>query len=448
MLREGTNTHPTIIFLGIGIPILIFVVFKSLFDFTFLADDYQFLAEALAPGGISLARFGHYWARIPVWSLLTWSLFSSHVFESGWWFMHIVFGLHVVSFSLLTIYLLGETGELRGNRILILLLATFALFPNFYEVLYWPTDMAYVAGSLFLAIALLSKTPFLRLLLISLSFLVSEMFLLSALCFLLFPVLIKKIKFDSLLRDMRSNHNDILRPLSLWLASVALFFVIRKILSYWFGSYHHGVSLNPLHLAGHVRDALGILLSLHFYTVFWPETLVYLGTLFFLIILSLRKKSFSMSEIAWMTLMIVGSTAIYWPLAYSASRALYGAGCFFCAVCVWGISRIASQDSSARRAAAVASIVLISCFLVHTFRVFSIKDHNFKLLSQNEKQLADEMQVCLEPCSIEIKDPTNGFKRDWVLHRDYWPGYANWLKAKHAPKKAISFKFLNTPKPD
>ena len=140
--------------------IFAFLTFRV--DFTFLADDYGHLAAAHSLDNLYVERFVYWLNRVPVWSVLAWALFGSHALGFSWAPMYLFFFCHALGIALIARWLESQlpdwrSGETQSSRPLLYVsaVAALALYPNTYEILYWPTCMPYAVGPLLLGLALM-----------------------------------------------------------------------------------------------------------------------------------------------------------------------------------------------------------------------------------------------------------------------------------------------------
>ncbi len=448
--RNGPNILEPLDFkkichLALWYSIAIFVILFFSFDMTFLADDYVYLADAVSPSGIGLERFGSYWTRVPVLVAMIWAIFKSKIFEVTWAPMIFFFMAYAWAFVLFVRYVFHACGEKYSDTShprwlswsMVLLLGAYILYPTFYEVLYWPTDMGYAVGALFLAGALtIGRLPR-KIALMTLSFLVSEMFILPAFFFLVFPVGYKWIK-QELSDESADKRSEIVKAGMLWVPALILFFGVRLFFRIWFPSYTYGLSLNLSHIGSQMIDSFFVLASLHFYRVFWVQTVVYWLILITLIVVGVRRQTLYRGGWIWFAACIIFSASIYWVIDYSARRALFGANLFVNALFVWLFAKI--LISWKQKAGLFLMGLLVMAFMTHLLLIFSVKDGNVDVLNLKEADLVQQMTACKDPCIITVSDLDHGFDRDWVLPRDYWTSYLNWVKGKYFPDKAITFQ--------
>lgn len=355
--------------------------------------------------------------------------------------MSIFFVAHALSFCFLIKYLfislriesffdrrLGEAFSF------VLLVTAFTLYPNYYEVLYWPTDMPYILGALLLVGSLYIKNVLVRSIFLSASFLISEMFLAPALCFMLFPF--------GFLYGSTKDRNVIRRAAKdffIWVGAVGAYLLIRYVLSQFFGTYPHRISLNPINILLQIKNSTWLTVSLHFYKTYWIQTGIYVLLLVYILFLLLSKKLMPLKVWILSVFFSILSMGIYWALAYSARRALYGSGLFVNALLVLAAYLVLSRTDKTFKKIIFSSLFLL-IFISHTLNIFSIKNKNYHVLQGKEMQLVKEISACKEPCKIELSSLDSGLKRDWVLHEDYWIAYAEWIKQKHYPQKKVKFK--------
>ena len=415
------------------ISLAIFWMITSFFNFTFSTDDYYYLSHLTSESGLRYEDFGKYWSRVPVWVFLTYWLFS---FDHAWLLIYPIFFLYASSFCYFIDYLIRETESkvLEENKLFLILLSIcYCFYPNYFEVLYWPTTMTYVFGAFFMACGLHSRKNSIRYSFFVLSFLTSEMYLLPSLSFVLFPVFFNQPTVSG----MKRNTPLIIKNLIYWLLSIAVFFLVRFTISAYVENYQHGISFDLYHMVGQVVNIFKYFFFMEFYKVYWGQTLVYFSTILYLFYYSFKVGKLNLNEALIVFLFCFFASSIYIFLAYSASRALFGAGLFVNAIMVWFIFNLTKNHLKIARI--VLSLILLS-FMTHNFLIYSIKDYNYDVLKLRENELVEKIKSCQEDdCEIPLKALDEGLRKDWVLHRDYWVFYAEWVKNKSGIKKEVRF---------
>ena len=415
------------------ISLSIFLLITSFFNFTFSTDDYRYLSHLTSETGLRYEDFGYYWSRVPIWAFLTYWFFR---FDHAWLFIYPIFLLYTSSYCYFIDYLIRETKlkVLEENRLFLILLSVcFCFFPNYFEVLYWPTTMTYVFGAFFMACGLHSRVDIIRYSFFVLSFLTSEMYLLPSLSFVLFPVFFNQPTVSG----VEKNTPLIIKNITYWILSIAVFFMVRFAISIYMGSYQHGISFDLNHMIGQVGNIFKYFFFMEFYKVYWGQTIVYFFTILYLIYFSFKEKNLCLNESLIVVFFCFFSSCIYIFLAYNASRALFGAGMFVNGIIVWFIFNLTRNHIKIARIA--LSLILLS-FMTQNFLIYSIKDYNYDILRLKENELVAKIGSCREnDCEIPLKSLDEGLKNDWVLHRDYWVYYAEWIKNKSGIKKEVHF---------
>ena len=167
---------------------LTFFLLTSSVDFTFLADDWGHSAAARKPE--PLFHLSWFLSRVPVWSIVTWALFRSLVLETTWAPMYLFFFLHAFGLALNAGWLRSHAQRAEPDSprwVFVTAAVILSMSPITYEILYWPTCMAYTLGLLLLGLSLWASGATLRGLSLALSFLTHETFVLPALCLLAAP---------------------------------------------------------------------------------------------------------------------------------------------------------------------------------------------------------------------------------------------------------------------
>ena len=247
----------------------IFAILTFAVDFTFLADDYGHLAAAHSLDNLFGEGLVYRLNRVPVWSALAWVLFRSHVLEFTWAPMYFFFFCHALGIALIARWLESRlpdwgSGETKPPRGLLCAssVAVLAIYPNAYEILYWPTCMPYAAGSLLLGLAFAARGDPVRAALLTLTFLTSETFVLPTLALCLAPGL------AGLVRKPR-QHQGMLRPLSrplfVWASALGMTLLVRWVAALSLGPYAHKTRFTPEHLSAKATLAFRELFELKFF---------------------------------------------------------------------------------------------------------------------------------------------------------------------------------------
>ena len=132
------------------------------------------------------------------------------------------------------------------------------------------------------------------------------------------------------------------------------------------------------------------------------------------------------------------SGGIYLIIIYSAIRAMYGASFVITSVLLWTLLNF-YRSSLKRKIILFPLALIIFTFSLHQMLILSTKSANAKVIDTKIKELKKKMADCNEPCIIELGDLKEGLIRDWVLHEDYYQGFALWQKNQHFPQKNIKF---------
>jgi hypothetical protein len=346
--------------------------------------------------------------------------------------MHAFFAAHAAAVALLLEWWLERAGlEIRAGRF-IAIAAILALQPNPYEILYWPTTIAYTLGALFLALGIASRRPTARVLGLVCSFLVLETFVLPALGLMLAGVALESWR-------SKGERSSLIRSLATWGAAVALYATIRAVLSRWSGSYPYQLSLEPSGVLGQMESAVGLLFLIHFHKVYWLESALQLAAITVCAVAAVRGRSIGARPIAWIGFLCFASTASYWVLGYNAPRALYGAGLLFGTAVGWLVYLFMSRAEN-RWTPRLVSGLLLAAYVAQTLVIFSFKNHNASVLARRERGISAAIASCAEPCTLRVARPDSGLARDWVVPRPYWNTYLRWVQARHAPQRRVTFE--------
>ena len=434
--------------LGFLAALSVFVLFKLCFHFPFIADDYVYLAR-MERGDFALNIFGTYWARVPLWCLATWAAFASHMAYAENFAYPAVFAANAL--CLITI-----AWELKKRLhpetpvawTFIALTIIYAFFPNDHEVLYWPTDWAYVGGLPCLIWAWKTQNRIGKILIYTAAFCFGEMHIMPALALELVPFLFVPAGQADLwlLIDWRKNpasaelklrRSLLLGTLVRWMASVGLFLGLRWGMSQAFGAYVHLTGFNPLNFPKQLEHMLNHFLVLSFYKDFWPPTLLYwIGAL--LIVTKARKSSGLTSRDGVNAgLFILISGAIVFAMGYFTTRALYGASVCINALLIVQLDHCLQFLD--RRWQRTALILIALGFFGHTLFIFDLNNSNHAIMQEKERTLLAAMESCQEPCQVPVDSIPQGLKRGWVMHSDYAKSFAEWVKLRHSIVKQVEF---------
>ncbi len=403
-------------------------------DFPFMADDYNHLAAAYDAESF-VERFARWLNRVPVWSFVMWVLFGSRVLEQTWAPMYLFFFCHTLGLAATAKWLdqrLLETGadvETPSRTALFVgTICALALYPSTYEILYWPTCMPYAVGAALLGLGLWVNRFAVRVVLLALSFLTLETFILPALVLLAAPVV---------LRDSQGRR-EWLHPVKVWAAALIATLAVRWAVSLSLGPYHHIMNFDPAHMTDKMADAFRELFHVRFFAADTNEiaTAAQFGLVIVLTCLAWKRVRWNS---LWMLALCFVSTATYWVLAYPAPRAVYGSQVLFLAIVAW-LGLRAAREGWARRVVAFGLAVLLAGYLYQLFFIYEIKSHNAQVLREREAVLAARMGTCAEPCVVEVGALDEGLREDWVLHPDYWTQYLIYVKARHGAGKEITFE--------
>ena len=419
--------------------IFAFLTFRV--DFTFLADDYGHLAAAHSLDNLYGERFVYWLNRVPVWSVLAWALFGSHAREFSWAPMYLFFFCHALGIALIARWLESQlpdwrSGETRSSRPLLYVsaVAALALYPNTYEILYWPTCMPYAVGPLLLALALLARSGPARAALLTLTFLTYETFVLPSLALCLTPQM-AGLRWR---RQHEETLRRLLRQFVVWASALGMTLLVRWMAALSLGPYAHKTRLTAEHVSDKATLAWKELFELKFFAaeVNEPATTAQYALLALVLYLSWR-------SLRWTGPMLLAlcflSTGLYWILEYNAIRAIYGSQVLLLAIVVVLAAR--TRPGRLARTTVIAALLLAFAGYVHqALFIYSVKSHNAEVLRATEARFSDSIRACTSPCIIESGPLDEGLRPDWVLHPDYWNRYLAYVKAKYGPEKQITFR--------
>jgi len=401
-----------------------------------MADDYVHLAAVARVEHVYRDWFSAWIVRIPVYSLGAWALFGSHVLERTFAPMYLVFALHVTSVALIARWLvvqLGPPDAAPRPAVVALAVATASLYPNTFEMLYWPTCMPLVPGAALMAAALYARLP-LQIGLAALAFLSYETYYLPLLALLVAPTLVSSgLSARELALELWRRGRGFLAA-GVVAVSVRIVEALREG-----GTYEHNLSISPAHVLLQFGLAVKQLLTVRFYGTPVTSALATAALLALLLAAGVVLWRRGNRRLVVLLALCVGSTAIYWLLAYSATRAVYGSQLMLAGVLVWLAVEVERVVRPAPRVIGLALACLASCFIAQSVSIWRIKDHNAAVLAERGAAFGRELDVCVSPCRITYGNLQAGLRRDWVLPREFWPAYLEWLQRRYAPDKRVTF---------
>lgn len=405
---------------------LLILLISIFFHFTFCADDYSYLARVYSPEGLSISSFGPYIYRVPLWCFFAWVLFHLARFVPIHAFIYITISIFSIAFALLTFYVfenLNRRTPSPKKGLLIITTIVFALFPNHYEIFYWPTCMNYVPGLIFLALAFRCHRTHWKILFLTASFLTSEMYILPALAYAQLPAL----------GENHFSFKAILGRSRWWTAAMVLTFGIKGLI-YMVIRFHYRYDLifTPAYLINQLKTAILKTWTIQFYKTNNLLSFIYLAALILAFVALRRNKILSPRFFGLFLATAVFVTAIYWSFGHQASRALFGAQVYILTILVFMLVKL---DAKAKYFLPVLFII----FLIQNLYIFSIKDKNYHVLEKHAAELVSRIKLCPEPCILEVEKLNAGLRRDWVLDPDYWEFYLQWLHWRYFPNKHIIF---------
>jgi hypothetical protein len=415
----------------IAVVVTTFVIFKQIYRFPFIADDYRYLALRES-GRLELEIFGKYIARLPLWSMLTYGLFESGLVYLETLSYTVVFFVHALMLMLISLRLRKKIlpGEEELPWTFFLLVGIFCFFPNHHEILYWPTCWAYVAGLPLLYFGWCAQAVWLKILLYLLSFCCGEMYMFPALSLELMNVIVPTANSPDRRREA------FVASLT-WIVTVVIFLGLRHTLALFFGAYEHSINLNPLRMPiqfGHLLDHFFVM---SFYKTFWLPTLLYWSAVGAAFTLAVRKGILQSSYFARGLVFITISGSLVFVMGYFAERALYGADLCVNALMIVYLNH-ALRSASVRIKGATMGLIAISFFGL-TLMIYDLKSTNAKVLNEKAVAVTAFLRNCSEPCTVAPAEISQGLVRGWVLHEDYAADFIAWINAKERINKVILF---------
>jgi len=408
---------------GALVAILAFVAMVAPFQLTPMADDWTAFSDVYR----GTRHVGTMLTRVPVSALIGYLTIRPAVWEHGWPLMYVFFAVHAAGATLVATALARRLGQEpvdeSGRHIWAFALAVTALYAGHFEILFWPSCMAFTVGLPLLGLALWVRAPAGRVALLALSFLTYETFVLPALAALLLPALLRPSE--------RGRLRDLAAAAWPWAAALAATLAVRAALGALSGgSYAHSVTQEPARMLAKALGARDSLTDLVFYGRDpWPTRVQHLG------LALLAAAALGMHRLRGLAAVLVGalavfaSTAVYWVLEYFGPRALYGSASF--AAALLAVLAVTSARRRWSRVVVVAALVcLATAYVWHTVHILATKDHNAAVLARLEREVCDAAAACPGPCTVHIPPPNRGLRHDWTLHQDYWPGYLDVLAVR------------------
>jgi hypothetical protein len=438
--REKRNVFTSPYVTGALLAFLIFVLLTVGRPFPWMADDWTHLAAFYTKPNLFSSHFQAWLSRVPVWAASTWIIFQFHSVTNITGPLYLFFAVHVAGIVLVTKFLLrcSTTGKcdakLRpasGHFIACLCITTMALQPNSFEITYWPTCMSYSLGALLMGLGLTMTVWPLRYLCFVLSFLSYETFFLPTLALLFIEA---------------QSHDPKPRPLQFWvrtftpwLSAALTTLAVRHIAAHYVGTYLHLISLSPQHVLQQVQVAGKQLFQVRFIFMrsnAFASTVQFAVLAICLVILSRRQR---WRGVQWLLLCFV-STALYWLLAYSAIRSIYGTQIMFGAIVGCLAVSAAQQSHKAQRLIMILLIVLLASYVLQIRSIVGIKSHNAIVLAEREADMAAALTSCQSPCTISYRPLNEGLMKDWVLPESFWSSYLTYIRMKYAANKDVYFE--------
>ena len=399
-----------------------------------LADDFHYLASTLESDGWPFSTNDAYWGRLPLWYVANWAHFHLQTVFPTAMTVLLFFLLHAIGLLAIVDYLRRSLCPTVPPQLAMWTALPFLLYPCAYEVLLWPTCMPYTIGMALLGLAFTTSRADLRTLLLGLSFLDSEMFILPALALGTVPLFAA---------GRLPSAGSVARALMPWLGAVLLYAAVRRLvtppgLAYAFGWTHDA----PTVLRQTVLAMAG-LFAIHFYDLaVLPTACVWLAVA--LVAVGLWRSGDRPVQQAWpWVLLVVVASGCHWVIRYPAVRALYGAQMLLVAFCTLAVARCLIRNP----AWALAGLGLVSAaFVMQHGHVMSIKRHNEQALAEVEADLASRIAATPPGGDLRLERLDAGLLRAWTLHPDYWPAFARYVQLKHGLGGHV-VRFVTVPQP-
>jgi hypothetical protein len=407
-------------------------------EFTFMADDFGYLAGAYELETLYSDRLLRFLPRVPVWSFVAWALFASQVLETTWVPIYLFFFLQALGIALLMGWFLRtlpgvETAPPATRALTVAAGAVVGLSPITYEIVYWPTCMAYALGALLMALAAWANTPVWRWVLLLLSFLLYESFILPALAMLCLRGLVDYAN------GRRPSWSNLPWPrVGVWFAALVATLLVRSLAAVFVGPYHHKTLFSLFHIAWKWVVSFKELFLVPFYGSGTNLVVSLVQWFVILVAIGLAWKRLSRTALCLFAACFL-STAVYWVLEYPAIRAVYGSQIVFLAALGWLILQPAAEFGK-RKLVAGALVFLLVGYVQQSLFIMRIKTDNARIMAASEAGLARRIARCESPCLIHHGNLNQGLEDDWVLPPDYWRRYFEYLSVKHGRGKQIRFQ--------
>lgn len=431
---------------GLSAALATFVIILLSFGkgFTFSTDDYAWL-HLIEKGGIPWPVFREHWARVPMQNIAVWVMYTTgFINDSSSTFYYIGFFFHSFSLVLLCQFLwkAWQQSTLKSEQIenlkilswpVIITMALICLYPNNFEVTFWATTFPYIWGAIFIALGFCQNSLWLRFFLIILAYMTTESFILATLFFSISKAFFKNNEGAKPLLKNKDFHKNLI----FWASSVLFFIIYRKVAAQYFGEPVNKAVLSPLNIFSRIPLLIKQTFFLHFYKTSFANSAGFIIAQFLILFFIIKDKFIPLKILAKAIISIFLSCSIYLLVGYIAPRILYGGHLFYMAL--FGCLILTFfQVNKDKQAKVIVSLTALS-FLMHHFYIFKTKDYNAKLLNKRIEKLKADMANCQEPCTIKTGEINHGLKRDWVLHKDYYPYFLGHLKEKFYPNKKIRF---------
>ena len=396
-----------------------------------MADDYLHLLAVHRLAEPLTGHFAAWFSRVPVWAVASWALFTSQWLEQSWSAVHLAFACHATGLVLMVAALLRALPVPTELGVLRPLLASMVacLYSNTYEILFWPTCMAYTLGSLALGLGAYARRRGTQALAFTVAGLTYETFILPALAWALLPALAATGSRRWALAR---------RGAATWGAALVAVLAARAAGAWGQAPFVHLTDFAPGHVAVHLSAALAQLVRLRHYrmhTALGPS-LALVATLA-LGVQGLRgvRRQQALALLA----AAAGSTALAWVLAYEAIRSVYGAQLLLCATLAWLLCHGLAASGWRLMATMVLAVVLAAGYAAHHAELIEIKVRNAARLVALEADWATRMRACTGPCTLRYDNLGAGLEPDWVLPPSDAPRFLAWVQHKHAVKQVLNF---------
>ncbi|PWU20655.1 MAG: hypothetical protein C5B49_03935 [Bdellovibrio sp.] len=412
--------------------VLALLILALPFQFTFQADDYLFLRRTYGGAFFDISGYESQMTRNPLLYIFMIPTFSSHLFDFHFAPMYLYFSIYVAGLSLC---LRALHRDLALSRLgvecstVLNFLPLVCLNPNQAEVLFFPICMPYSVGIFALGGMAYCRRAWVKIFFMLVAFTMLETFFLPALALL---VVQNSASKPWKVRQFAS-------PVGLWTLAVVLILVIRHALSYVFPSFHYPISIDFSRLPGQLGEIAHMLITIYFYKINWVLTAVEWLAIGFLTYSLFSRHMIRKHDLGLLILLVLSCDVHVLIMPYSAMRAHFGAIFLEGVLLAFLLALVQAREKRLwlRRTMVILFGLAFVLQLVH---VFTIKNANYLVLQKIENEMVQKIDSCTQPCHLHAGDLSRDLKRDWVLPRNFWLPYLEWIRFKNRPAAQVEFE--------